>query len=283
MRNILQFFCILFLLSISLLVIADIQDWDALIHKILIIAIASTGAMVVFWGIWQLFNGGAKRLQKKDQDWKRAAEYPLPPLVPSPSVNTNEVTASYQLSLPRYKQFAFTLAKYAIPSAASVIIYSTWSLQNSGFFSIQSATAILVTSISVTLIIGTGWVALLFKRTRVDVHPNGITIQGVINRVTLDNTTNCIMVQQSALGDTGYGTLYVNRASGKKCRVWNDFIDVELDNLVLSTLPKIRANVHDKPNRDIAPYVSLNHKISSGHLAVVMYVIILIITSTLML
>ena len=239
---------------------------------------ASAGMMALVWGFLVLVSGGPRKFYAVERQWREAASTPLPALVTPVAVATDQVVTTYRPVGARYGHYAKGIAWGAILAALPVLVYAVAVVGRDGW-SWPAVAAVLV-AVAGALLAGGGWVLLIFTRSRVEIHPNGVTLRGAFRTVVLDNTTNSLIIRGDARsGLHGLGSLWVDRATRRRCAVWVEMFDLPtggLDPLLRGTVG--RSVIREKPSRDIAPYVSLGERKPYLPLAIVVYVIVLVST-----
>ncbi len=246
--------------------------------QILAVIGVSAGMTALLWGLLVLASGGPRKFYAAERAWGDRPATPLPDLVPPVAVQTDQVLHVYRPSPGAYGRYVLPVARGGLVAAVPVLAYAVWALSNDGFSGL--AVPLVLGSVAIAALVGGGWVALIFARSRVDIHPNGVTLTGAFRTVVLDNTTNSLIVRGEARSALhSLGSLWVNRATGQRCAVWEPVFDLPiggLDPLLRGTVA--RSVIRQVPSRDVARYVSLGERRPMLPLAVILYLIVLLST-----
>ncbi|SFC85116.1 hypothetical protein SAMN04487968_112116 [Nocardioides terrae] len=210
----------------------------------------------LIWAGLVLFSGGPRAFYESSREWRREPAEPLPPTVPAEPVRTDRVLRVYRPDSTRYAVYAKGMAPLAVTLAAPILAYAIFSLWVDGFLAAGVGLALAIGAL-LALVMGV-YLLCLFRRSRVEIHPNGVTVVGAFRKVVLSNTVNTLVIAGDArTGLHDFGPSYVDRLSGKRCAVWETVFDApnSVDAMVMGTVP--HAVRRTTPRRDLAKYVSI--------------------------
>jgi hypothetical protein len=234
--------------------------------------------MALLWTLIVVFGGGPRRFYAENLAWKQQAQRPLPPLVAPVAVDTATVLESHGSSWHSYVPWLRGQAAYAVPAGLPVVLYAVVMI-------VLGRTAgpvvwSLALCIGPLILFGAIHTFLVYTRTALLIHPNGVTVQGAWRKVVLDDTSNCVLVTGEALtGLYDMGTIYVNRATRQRAAVWELALSVPVEHIVRTRLPRtVTAN---QPSRDLAPYVSITQRAPQVLTCGIVLALIVIVTAVL--
>lgn len=203
--------------------------------------------------------------------WQNPATEPMSPVGEKVPVRTGTVLAEYRPRLAEYGAFARRAAGAFGWLTLIVLVYVAYSLLRSSAW--REWTNVLLLAVVVPLAVGFGWIAAIFARSRVLIHPDGATIVGAFRKVVISNSPNCVIALDEARTSlTDLGSLYIDRATRRRCAVWTsvfDITDADLNEAVLRVAPRVE--LQDRPSRELARYVSLGERMPFLPLLVIVW------------
>ena len=235
----------------------DMPTW----LRILRVTLWGSVLMVVVWGAMvRLLGGGGPDgvVYRAEYAWRREPKSPMRPVGPTVPVTTGVVVTEYRPQLKEYGAFARATARTVLPFGGLVLAYVIVQLTLADAWS--AAKIALAAGIVLPTVIGGGWVLMIFARSRVLIHPDGVTVQGAFRKVVVSNSANCVVATGRArTALTTLGALFVDRATGRRAAVWDTVFEfASSEHVVTQVVPKITRR--KQPDRELARYVSWGDK-----------------------